>query len=112
MRLQQQIGKADDRRQHVIEVMRDAAREIADGFHLLSLRDAALERLLLGCIDDVERRRGTARDGCKRRHIDTARELLLLAGRDFDRLDVAAPRERLQQGGIDLSPLFGLGGAA
>ena len=97
MRLQQQIGKADDRRQHVVEVVRDAARELADGLHLLRLRDAAFERLLLGRVDDVERRRGAARYGGQRRHVDAARKLLLLAGRDLDRLDMAAPGQRLEQ---------------
>ena len=50
VRLQKKIGEADDRRQHVVEVVRDAAGEVADRLHLLSLRDAALEHLLLGCV--------------------------------------------------------------
>ena len=46
------FGVADDRRQQVVEVVRDAARQPADGFHLLRVaqllfeRDAALQRVL------------------------------------------------------------------
>ena len=61
MRLQQQIGEADDRRQHVVEIVRDAAGELTDRFHFLSLGEAVFERLLLGHIDDIQRRRFAAR---------------------------------------------------
>ena len=51
---EQHVGEAEDRRQHVVEVVRDAARELADDLHLLALREAGFERLLLGRVDDVE----------------------------------------------------------
>ena len=35
---EQEIGIADDRGQHIVEVMRDAAGELADRLHLLALR--------------------------------------------------------------------------
>ena len=108
MRLQQKIREADDRRQHVVEVVRDAAREIADSLHLLSLRDTPFERLLLRRIDHIERRGGTALHGSERRHINAARKLLLLARRNFDRLDVAATGQRLGKPCIDEDALLRL----
>ena len=105
MRLQQQIRKADDGRQHVVEVVRDAARQIADGFHLLGLRNPVLELLLLGRIDDVERRRGTTRHGGKRRHEHPTGELLLIARRDLDRLHVSAPGEHFGEAFLDARAL-------
>ena len=39
MRLQQQVGEADDGGQHVVEVMRYATRQLAHRLHLLALGD-------------------------------------------------------------------------
>ncbi len=52
---QQKVGIADDRGQHVVEVVRDAAGELADRLHLLALREILLQRALLGGVerDDV-----------------------------------------------------------
>ena len=55
---EQEIGIADDRGQHVVEVVRDAAGELADGLHLLALREVLLQGALLG---GVEREEGRAR---------------------------------------------------
>ena len=54
VRLQQQIGEADDGGQHVVEVVRDAAGELAHGLHLVALRKFQLQRLLLGGVDGIE----------------------------------------------------------
>ena len=51
---EQQIGKADDGGQHIVEVMRDAAGELADRLHLLALRELDFERLVLGRIEGVD----------------------------------------------------------
>src|SRR3546814_1398096 len=51
---QQQVGKADHRRQQVVEVVGDAAGELADRLHLLRLDELALEVLLLGRIDEMD----------------------------------------------------------
>ena len=52
---QQEVGEADDRRQHVVEVVRDAAGELADGLHLLRLQQCRLHALLLGdVLEDAE----------------------------------------------------------
>ncbi len=41
----QQVAMAGDRRQQVVEVMRDPARKLADGLHLLALHELRLQRL-------------------------------------------------------------------
>ena len=66
VRLQQQVGEADDGGQHVVEVVRDAAGELADRLHLLALREFQLQRLLLGGVDDIEDG-AFARRACRRR---------------------------------------------
>ena len=48
---QQQVGIADDGGQHVVEIVRHAAGELADGLHLLRLREALLQRALLGRVE-------------------------------------------------------------
>jgi len=45
---EQEIGIADDRGQHVVEVMRNAAGELADGLHLLALHEVLLQGALFG----------------------------------------------------------------
>ena len=50
---QQQIGKSDHRRQQVVEIVRDAAGQLADRLHLLRLDELQLEALLLGGVDEV-----------------------------------------------------------
>ena len=55
---EQQVGIADDRGQHIVEVVRDAAGELADRLHLLALGEILLQRALLG---GVEREDGRAR---------------------------------------------------
>ena len=87
VRLQQQVGEADDRGQHVVEVVGDAAGQRADRLHLLRLGELLLERLRLGHVDHVEDRAlaGAAAAG-ERRHVDLARQLLALgADRDVER---------------------------
>jgi hypothetical protein len=61
---QQKIAIADDRLEQIVEVVRDAARELADRLHLLRLRELRLERLLLGRVDEIkDRLRPSARSG-------------------------------------------------
>src|SRR3546814_2168270 len=40
-----QLEPADDDRQHIVEIMRDAAGQLADGFHLLRLAQLRLRLL-------------------------------------------------------------------
>ena len=46
------IDRAGDDGEHVVEVVRDAAGQLADGFHLLGLLELFLGRNLLGDIPD------------------------------------------------------------
>ena len=78
MRLQEQIGEADDGGQHVVEVVRHAARQLPDGLHLVAVGEFELQLLLLGGVDNIEDR-ALARPGAgaERAHVDAARELAL-----------------------------------
>ena len=58
---EEQVGEADDGGQHVVEVVRDAAGELADRLHLLALRELQLERPLLGRLQRVDDGRVLAR---------------------------------------------------
>ena len=68
----QQIGRAENGRQHVVEIVRHAAREAADGVHLLGLPQLILEREACG---DVARNRLHADRACRppRRSVRSAR---------------------------------------
>ena len=46
--LGEQLGEPEDRRQHVVEVVRDAAREVTDRLELLCLAQLLLQLALLG----------------------------------------------------------------
>ena len=78
---EQQIGIADDRGQHVVEVVRDAAGELADRLHLLALREILLQRALFG---GVEREHDRAR----------AFAALRIGGRDEEARRSRSPRPR------------------
>ena len=69
---QKQIAIADDGLQQIVEIMRDAARQLADRLHLLRLRELGFQRLLLGGVDQVE---NGARFSIRARH-ERAREKL------------------------------------
>ena len=53
-RPQQQLRVSDDGRQEVVEVVGDAAGELADGLHLLGLAELLLEDLLLADVSHVD----------------------------------------------------------
>ena len=53
---QQEVRVADDGLQHVVEVVRDPARELPDRLHLLRLGELLLELALLGGVERVEDR--------------------------------------------------------
>ena len=92
---QQEVGEADDRRQHVVEVVRDAAGELADRLHLLPLRDLHLERALLGRVDGVGDGRLVVAVGLlDRAQIDPAAAVAVAGKGDVDGLDQALPGER------------------
>ena len=51
---EEEVGEADDGGEHVVEVVGDAAGELADGLHLLALGELRFERALLGDVDGVD----------------------------------------------------------
>ncbi|MNK89562.1 hypothetical protein D3C87_1095760 [compost metagenome] len=63
----QQLQVAEDRRQQVVEVVRDAARELAQHFHLLRLPHLPFERAALALVavqrDEAARRHGVVAHG-------------------------------------------------
>ena len=48
---EQEVGKSDDRGQNIVEIMRDAAGELADRLQLLALSNLLFEHALLGNVD-------------------------------------------------------------
>ena len=54
VRVQQEIVRHHDGREHVVEVVRDAAGELADHVHLLRLVDLVLQRPPLGGLQHVD----------------------------------------------------------
>ncbi len=103
---EQQVGIADDRGQHVVEVVRDAAGELADRLHLLALGEILLQGALLGRVereDDRARALVARRIGGGDEQPRRARRLRALE-RDVERLDpglaVGGGGERAAQGGV------------
>ena len=64
---QHQVAVADDRGQDVVEIVRDAAGELADDLHLGRLRDLALELGLLAIVLEQQQHRGIAQPAQARR---------------------------------------------
>jgi hypothetical protein len=90
--------------------MRDAAGELADGLHLLRLRELDLEVFLLGDIDKMEgkptRRVPPEGGGAVRDIVETAekqdhRLVTGPFGPDLDRLGICAPVSRCRESGSD-----------
>jgi hypothetical protein len=52
---EQKVGIADDRGQHVVEIVRHAAGELTDRLHLLRLGEVLLKGLLLRRVERVDR---------------------------------------------------------
>ena len=107
---EQQVGIADDRRQHVVEVMRDAAGKLSDRLHLLRLRELLLQLALLRGVERIDHRAATARFLVGRE--EEARRSDRRAGavleHRVDRLDVALSLESgddrgLQRGAVALA---------
>ena len=89
---EQQVGVADDRLQHVVEVVRDAAGELADRVHLLRLGELLLDLAQLGGVEGVEDRRlalGLGLALVHRGHPDPHGAARLAGERQFERRDVA-----------------------
>ena len=61
VRVQQEIVRHHDGRKHIVEIVRDAAGELADHVHLLRLVDLVLERSPLGGLQHDRRWRPRSR---------------------------------------------------
>ncbi len=109
---EEHVGEAEDGRQHVVEVVGDAAGQLADDFHLLALRKARFQRLLLGRVDDVEDGRLARAAGRERAHIDARDVIAFGAGGDLDRHVVHAPGDDLLQAVLDRRAGGRIGSAA
>ena len=87
---EQQVAVADDRLQHIVEVVRHAAGELADRVHLLRLGELLLHLTEVGGVEGVEDRRLAVRAGiADRRHPDPDGAGILARGLQFERRDVA-----------------------
>ena len=91
---EQQVRIADDRGQHVVEVMRDAAGELADRLHLLRLREILLQRALLGRVERVEEGGFRAALGFFGRQEQANRALSLADERHVERRNVGLSGRR------------------
>ncbi len=102
MRVEQEVGRHHDGGEHVVEVVRDAAGKLADGVHLLHLRDLLFEIAYFGRLDRVDDR-GLALglvvlDG---RDIEARRTISFARQRNVNRRDVALPVRRLHDRGFE-----------
>jgi hypothetical protein len=57
---QQQVAEADHRGQQIVEIVRDAAGQLADRLHLLRLGELDFEVLLLGDVDEMQHQAAVA----------------------------------------------------
>ena len=90
VRVQQEIVRHHDGGQHVVEVVRDAAGELADGVHLLRLVDLVLQRAALGGLQQIDDRGlGVALVLLDRGDEELAPTLLGAVEHRLDRSDVA-----------------------
>ena len=87
---EQQVAVADDGLQHVVEVVRHAAGELADRVHLLGLGELLLDLAQVGGVEGVEDRRLAVRARiADRRDPDAHRAAAFSRRLQFERRDVA-----------------------
>ncbi len=94
MRGEEKIGEPDDGSQHIVEIMRDTAGELADRLHLLALGELLFQLALhrrLKRIDD--RRLAIARAILDSRDVESGRAFARTIADEFgvDRRDIADP---------------------
>ena len=100
---QQQVAEADHRGQQIVEVVRDAAGQLADRLHLLRLGELDFEALLLGHVDEMQGERLFAGRATVEA-IGEQHQPALVRPRDpnFDRFAVLLPRQRRGEFGSDV----------
>ena len=106
VRVEQKIGRQQDQIEHVVEVVRHAAGELADRVHLLLLDEPALEFALLGRLQRIDDGRFLVAFLLADRGDVEARESLALAGqRGVDRRDVPPALRRLDDRRFERRPV-------
>ncbi|MGY4452505.1 hypothetical protein ACVWZR_007165 [Bradyrhizobium sp. i1.3.1] len=99
MRVQQEVVRHHDGGEHVVEVVGDAAGELADRLHLLRLVDLVLQRAPLGGLEHVhDGGFGLVLGGIHRRDEELAPALLGSFERHLDRRDVGLALRGLVDG--------------
>ncbi len=101
---EQQIGIADDRGQHIVEVMRDAARELADRLHLLRLREIFLQGAQFRRIERIDRRARPVRF-IRRRNEETRGAIAVASETHIDGRDIGLRIGRGDDGGFKRGPV-------
>ena len=100
VRVQQEVVRHHDGGQHVVEIVRDAAGELADHVHLLRLVDLVLQRAPLGGLQHVDDGGfGLALVFLHRGDEELPPALLGAVQHRLDRRDIALPFRRLVDGG-------------
>ena len=90
VRVEQEVGRHHDGGQHVVEVVRDAAGELADRFHPSALIDLVLQRALAGGLEHIDDRGlGVAVLLLDRRNVEAPVALAAAAQAGVDRRDLA-----------------------
>ncbi len=92
VRVEQEVGRHHDGGQHVVEVVRDAAGELADRFHAGALVDLVLQRALAGGLEHIDDGGlGVALLLLDRRDVEAAVALAAAGQARIDRRDLALP---------------------
>ena len=106
MRVEQKIRRHDDGGEHVVEIVRHAAGELADQFHLLLLVEPVLKLALRGGFERVDDGRFLVAllllDGGD---VEAPEPLAVAGERGVDRRDVALAPRRLRDGGFKRRPV-------
>ncbi len=106
VRVEQEIGRHHDGGQHVVEVVGDAAGELADQLHLLLLRDLGLELALRRGLERIDDGRFLVALGLLDRGDIEAAEALARPGQHrIDRRDVGLAGRRGADGGFERRPV-------
>ena len=113
VRVEQEIVGQDDGGQHIVEVVRHAAGELTDQFHLLLLNEPVLELALLGGLQRIDNGRFlVALLFLDRRDIEAPEAFARPGQHGIDRRDVALALRGLADRGFQRRPVsFGNDGA-
>ena len=104
--IEQEIGRHHDGGQHIVEIVGDAAGELADQLHFLRLRDLGLELALRRGLERVDDGRFLVALGLlDRRDIEAAEALARPGQHRIDRGDIGLAGRRGTDGGFERRPV-------